>query len=182
MAQTKKKVPDPPRAAILWGWPQPPVRARAQTIRRIQIYPGPYQYTYAGLGSPSTEGSSAAPPSGGTNPLQYAQTAATVAAAYTSGQDPRMMRATYLARIENFKVMRQKMPLLRTYYDNQINLLQSKVAALDEKLALQVEGEAATKDWRSLGQTGIGVGVVAGVALTALLLVTAYKVGSSRRL
>lgn len=118
----------------------------------------------------------AAAPAPGQNPLDYVTTASAAVATYQANQDVRIMRAAYMARIQNYEAMKKQFPLLGVFYTNQINTLKAKVAAIDEKLALQVEGEAATRDWRSLGQTGVGIGILGGIALITLLTALTIRV------
>lgn len=88
--------------------------------------------------------------------------------AYQQGAtSPEVIRA----RIANYEKMLVTPGLHRvvpgdTWYRNQIEILKAK-------LAVAQESTQATRDWRSLGQTVLGVTIVAGVAATALLAVRA---------
>lgn len=117
----------------------------------------------------------------GQNPsvtLPDAEYVAKLYATYTQSADPRVALAQVEAQIANVKPMAAKAGLLQGYYKNELRKLQAKAKALRENLALTQEGESATRDWRALGQTGAGIGIVAGVALVALLVATTIKVAT----
>jgi hypothetical protein len=99
---------------------------------------------------------------------------------YAQSSDPRVALAQVEAQIANMKPKANTPGLLQGFYRSELRKLQAKAKALRENLALTTEGEAATRDWRALGQTGAGIGIVAGVALISLLLAATYKVATYR--
>jgi uncharacterized membrane protein len=78
--------------------------------------------------------------------------------------DPIQRSGVYAAQIKNYQIMKTKMPLLATFYDNEIRKLKAKKAAADKEISLKDEGNEATRQWRALGQAGVVVGILAGVA------------------
>lgn len=106
----------------------------------------------------------------------YITQAAQAYATYSSAADPRVQLATLEAKIANYKRMKATAPgVLRGFYTNEIAKMEAKAAALREKLAIQQEGEAATRQWRGLGQAGLAVGVVGGVVAVGILAVVGAK-------
>jgi hypothetical protein len=105
----------------------------------------------------------------------YTTQAAAAYATYSQNADPRIAAAVLEAKIANYKQMRAKAPFLRFFYDNEIAKQEAKLAALKTKLSIQEEGESATRQWRGLGQAGVAVGIVGGVALVAILAAVATR-------
>jgi len=62
-----------------------------------------------------------------------------------------------------------------------ISRKQAEIAALNERLTIQLEGESSTRTWRSLGQTGSVIAIVGGVGLLGLLGVALSKAVKSTR-
>lgn len=90
-------------------------------------------------------------------------------------------REVLVARIQNYSQLKDKLPYSivpgKAWYEGQINIMKARVAAIDRE-------DAVTGTWRSLGQTGVAVGIAAGVALTALIAIGAARaagVGKSTR-
>lgn len=105
----------------------------------------------------------------------YVPAAAQAAAALTERKDPRERIAVLQAKIANYKAMKAKVPILAVYYDNEIRKLQAQVGALQSQAQAASASEQATGQWRVLGQVGAGVGILAGVALVAVLTAGAVK-------
>jgi len=89
--------------------------------------------------------------------------------AYSSAADVRRALAKKEADLDALKKLRAKSPVLASVLDWQISRTDADIGALREKLMLTQEGESATRDWRSIGQTGGIVAIVAGVGVVALL-------------
>lgn len=83
--------------------------------------------------------------------------------------DPRREAALMQAQIQNLEALKAKTPALASVYDLQINRAKAKLAAAQQQLALRAESEAATRQWRGLGQAGAGIGIVLGIALVGLV-------------
>lgn len=114
-----------------------------------------------------TEGSASA---GGTLPPEVTQAAEVIAAA-TGGRanTPEELRA----RIVNLEGMARKVPLLSTFYLNKARRLRGRLAAMERE-------ERETASWRSLGQTGVGVGILVGFGVLGLLIATASRKADDR--
>jgi LPS O-antigen subunit length determinant protein (WzzB/FepE family) len=110
--------------------------------------------------------------------LPDAEYLAKLYATYTQTADPRVALAQTEAQVKNLKDLAAKPGLLQGYYKGELRKAQAKAKAMRENLALTTEGEAATRDWRAIGQTGAGIGIVAGVALIGLLVAATYKVAT----
>ena len=86
----------------------------------------------------------------------------------------------YEQKIANYEKMKRTPPYSivpgTLWYDNEIAKMRAKLAAARQNLALTREGEDATRQWRSLGQTALGVGIVAGIAIVTLLTVSTARV------
>lgn len=78
------------------------------------------------------------------------------------------------AKIQNLQAMKQKLPFMALYYDNQIRKLKARRSAL-------MRSERSSAQWRGLGQTAVGVGILFGVSLTALALSRAFLPYRPRR-
>lgn len=78
------------------------------------------------------------------------------------------------AKIANLTAMKQKIPALALYYDNQIRKLRARRTAL-------ARSEQHTGQWRSLGQTAVGVGIAFGGALTVFVISEAFRRRAPRR-
>ena len=95
------------------------------------------------------------------------------------GKDAREESALVQAQIANYKRMRVTPPYSivpgTLFYDNEIAKLKARLEVLKTKAGEETTAAQATADWRSLGQTGLAVGVVAGVAVVGLLLAVTVK-------
>lgn len=107
---------------------------------------------------------------------RYVETGLSLIAQYRlEAQDPRKQVALYKAKIQNLEQLKAKMPSLSGLYDRQINKLKAKLSAAEQQLQVRYESEAATRQWRGLGQAGIGVGIVVGVAALGLIGAATYR-------
>lgn len=111
------------------------------------------------------------PPPASAAAVQAAQALAT----YENIRDPRVLVEVYKARIQNLQKMKRSTPLLAGIYDAQINVLRARIRALEPQAAAAAASTQATAEWRGLGQTGVKLGMVAGVALTVLLVAGAAR-------
>lgn len=94
----------------------------------------------------------------------------------SADEDVRVLKA----QIANHEKLRDTLPEpFKTIYGNKVRVLKAKLAAA--KLARKEEQKTTTSrwEWASLGKTGIVVGILAGSALTALLVSAAIR--ESRR-
>jgi hypothetical protein len=119
------------------------------------------------------------PPAAGTSSDQYVQQAAQFYATYSQQADPRVQEQMLLARISNLRQMKARYPFAAVFIDGELTKAKAKLKAVREKRALQLEGESATRDWRTLGQLGTGVGIVFGIAATATVVILAAKIARS---
>ena len=149
------------------------VQRPAHPPHRFAIYPAPYSLAWGGDAEESA-----------TTATTYLPVITQAAGALFDTGDPRLMAATLTARIRNYERMRRIPPYNvvpgTVWYDNEIRRMRAKLAAVQQNLALAQEGESATRQWRGLGQVGLGVGIVAGIALTALLAAGAARVARGR--
>jgi hypothetical protein len=83
-------------------------------------------------------------------------------------KDPRTQVALMQAKIQNYEMLKQRNPALSGIYDIQIRKLQARLQAAQQQLQIRAESEAATRQWRGLGQAGIGIGILAGVGVLAV--------------
>lgn len=88
-----------------------------------------------------------------------------------SPQDARTKALALQAQIANLQAEKANNPWMNAFgiLDNRIRTLQAELAAAQQNAALQTQGDAATADWRKIGQTlglvGIALGVTATIAL-----------------
>lgn len=107
---------------------------------------------------------------------QYVETGLSLFAQYKlETKDPRRALAEANAKIANYKDLKKRAPALSAFYDRQIRKLEAEAAAASQQLAIRAEGEEATRQWRSLGQAGTGVGIALGVALLGLVVAGTVK-------
>lgn len=99
----------------------------------------------------------------------------TIAAASIGG-DVRVQIATLQAKIENLRNMRNTVPALAFYYDNEINKKEAQLAALQGSLNRQVETEGAASQVKTLATVGVGLAVLAAAGLAAVLVAGAIRV------
>lgn len=111
---------------------------------------------------------------------QYMETGLSLFAQYKlDTKDPRKALAEANAKIANYKDLKKRTPALSAFYDRQIRKLEAEAAAASQQLGVRAESEAATRQWRSLGQAGTGVGIMLGVALLGLVVAGTIKVARS---
>jgi hypothetical protein len=175
------KKPRGPGASVIIGASRP-LRVPFPVFGPAAVFiPSPYSYVWGRFGDgemtvppdPSIPASAGA--GGGGGAAVYATQAAAAVAAYQSAQDPRVQAQVLQARIQNYQAMKVKYPFMATFYNNQIGIMQAKLQAIQQNLAIKVEGEQATREWRGLGQTGVAVGILAGVGVAVLITVLAAR-------
>lgn len=95
------------------------------------------------------------------------------------GKDAREESALIQAQIANYKRMMVTPPYSvipgRLFYENEIAKMQARLAVLKVKAGEESAAAQATSDWRNLGQTGLAIGAVVGIAVVGLLLVQTFK-------
>jgi hypothetical protein len=136
-------------------------------------YRGPVQFPWEN--ALIAQGYGATPAPSTTDPTTYFQQAGAAAGAFASAQDLRKQIAKLQAQITNYQDMARRVPFAAFYYNNQITVKQAEIDALNQNLALQVQGEQATTDYRSLAQTGGAVAIVGGVIAVVILGLVAVK-------
>lgn len=107
--------------------------------------------------------------------VQMAQQALSIGQSIAAPRDANMTAEVLQAKIENYRAMARKVPALAWWYDNEINKMQGKLRAAGVAQQEQREGAAATRTWRSLGQTGLALGLVTGVVIIVLGVKLARK-------
>lgn len=109
----------------------------------------------------------------------YLQQAGAFAGGYANASDARIALSTIQAKIDSDKAILAQMPKwlvpARLVLQRDIAILSAKKTALQDKFGIQVEGENATRNWRTIGMTGGVVGVGIGLALIALLVTMTVK-------
>lgn len=121
--------------------------------------------TNTGLGDASSTGLTITPEQAG----QFYQA--------MSPQDARTKALALQAQIANLQAQKAQYPWMNAFgiLDNRIRTLQAELVAAQQNAALQTEGDAATADWRKIGQTlglvAIALGVTATIALGLRLVV-----------
>lgn len=121
--------------------------------------------TNTGLGDPAAAGLTITPEQAG----QFYQA--------LSPADARTKALALQAQIANLQAEKANNPWMNAFgiLDNRIRTLQAELAAAQQNAVLQTQGDAATADWRKIGQTlglvGIALGVTATVALGLRLVV-----------
>lgn len=79
-----------------------------------------------------------------------------------------------VTKAENLRAKLKSAVLLRASPSTLIKL-QGELAAAERQAALQVQGEQASRQWRSLGQGSVVVGVILGVSVIALISAFTFK-------
>lgn len=160
------------RTTLVKGMTRPP--------QPVVIVPSPYIVAWGASENVATAATNRAPEPFETQFQAYLPTAVQTVAALTDGLDPRTQVNVLEAKIRNYEQMKRTPPYNVVpgvlWYDNEIAKMKAKLVAARQKLALTREGEQATREWRGLGQTALGVGVVAGVALIMLTLAGTARV------
>ena len=83
-------------------------------------------------------------------------------------KDPRKQVALLQAKLQNYEYLKSRNPSVAALYDMQIRKLQAKLEAAEQQLQIRTEGEAATRQWRGLGQAATGIGIIVGIGLISL--------------
>ena len=118
---------------------------------------------------------------GATEPTS-AEQAGEFVGSYTAAADARVKSAALEAQIANLEATMAKLPsFLQWPLQSSINVKRAKLAAYQEKLGIQVQGEDSWAVSRVITQTGGVVAIIAGVALTGLLVTLAVKHGRAAK-
>lgn len=112
---------------------------------------------------------------GGFSAADLLPEAAKAYAQYEAAAEPKTQVELLKAKISNMKAMRERMPIAAIFYNNEIAKLQARLRAAQSKLGVAKEGEQAKRDWRSLGFTAAGVGILIGVSLLGLVIAKTIK-------
>jgi hypothetical protein len=101
---------------------------------------------------------------------------------YVKATDTERALAQVQAQIQNTKRKLQDTALLmipgvKISLLDQLNKLQADEAVLKRQLAEQQAAGSSVPTWNLLGQASVGTVILAGVALTTLLAVAAFKLG-----
>ena len=83
-------------------------------------------------------------------------------------KDPRKQVALLQAKLQNYEYLKSRNPKFAGLYELQINKLRAKLEAAEQQLQIRSEGEAATRQWRGLGQAATGIGIIVGIGLISL--------------
>lgn len=111
----------------------------------------------------------------------YLPGVAQAAAAYEAASDPRAQVELLKARIRNMQGMKEKMPIAAIFYDNEIAKLRAKLRAAQANVNTAVEKDQATRDWRKLGYTFSGIGILIGAAVLGLVLISGARLARGGR-
>jgi hypothetical protein len=117
----------------------------------------------------------AEPAGGSSSDVSIYQQAGTVAGSYASAADVRRALAKKQADLAALVSLKAKQPWMAAVLDWQISRIDADIQALNQKLALQVEGEDSSRTWRSLGQTGGAVAIVGGIVGVGILVTILSK-------
>lgn len=163
------------------------VQRPAHPPRRAVFDPSPYTLAWgdAPLNTPSSANAAAPSPGDVLSQFQtYLPTLTQAAGQIIESTDPRVQVKLYEQKIANYEKMKRTPPYSivpgTLWYDNEIAKMRAKLAAARQNLALTREGEDATRQWRSLGQTALGVGIVAGIAIVTLITVSTARIAQGR--
>lgn len=147
-----------------------------QTPVGSPVWTRSYLANYNGFGADAvTPGAAAAPPIFDQIKGMLAP-AAQAYATYEQSSDPRQQVELYKAKIGNMRTMKAKFPALAFFYANEITKLQAKLRAAQAQVGVAAEKDQATRDWRKLGYTASGVGIVIGLGFLGLLLVGGARI------
>jgi len=105
----------------------------------------------------------AADPAAAAVPEDYTQYLS-LAKEFILPNDPVERKAVLEARIANYRKMKRKVPLLATFYDNEIAKMQARLSATTGQIEKSKRGDVSTQTYRYIGWTVGG--------LTAVLLGT----------
>lgn len=122
--------------------------------------------------TPSPTGTSTTP--GASSSAAYYEQIGQLIGGYTSSQDVRVKLE--IARADLAALQKQiatTPPALASLLmlNSRLARKDAEVRALSERLAVQLRAEQETSQWHSLGQTGVGVGIVGGVLAVGILAV-----------
>lgn len=155
------------------------LRRVAQPPQPMMIVPSPYSIAWGAPENFATSAENRGPEPFANQFQAFLPTAVQAVSALTEG-DARTQVNLLEAKIRNYENMKRTPPYNVIpgvlWYDNEIAKMRARLTAARQKLALTREGESATRDWRTLGQTALGVGIVAGVALVMLTLAGTARV------
>lgn len=132
---------------------------------------------------PSPYGAAATSTSSSANPdyVEYAkQLAPLVAPFVNASKDVRETAEVVAAKISNYEKMKNVSPYNvipgTLWYENEITKLKARLTSLKTQASEAQASATATATWRNLGQTAVGVGILTGIALLGLVVVTTLKV------
>lgn len=109
----------------------------------------------------------------------YLPGVAQAAAAYEAAGDPRQQVELYKAKIQNLQAMKARIPLAAVFYDGEIAKLRAKLRAAQAQVSVATEKDQATRDWRKLGYTISGVGILLGAAVIGVVLIGGARLARS---
>lgn len=85
------------------------------------------------------------------------------------------------AQIRNHEKLRDTLPEpFKTIYANKVRVLKARLRAAETARSEDKKTQTSRWEWASLGKTSVVIGILAGSALTALLITSAVKSGRSR--
>jgi hypothetical protein len=121
----------------------------------------------------------AADPAAAAVPEDYTQYLS-LAKEFILPNDPVERKAVLEARIANYRKMKRKVPLLATFYDNEIRKLQAKLDATAGQIAKKKAGEQSTQTFRYLGWAAGGLFVILLGSMIYKNVVTAKSTSGSK--
>lgn len=105
---------------------------------------------------------------------QFAPIAKSVLTSSSAEEDVQVLKA----QIKNHRKLRDSLPEpFKTIYANKVRVLEAKLRAAEKAKVEENKTQTSRWEWASLGKSAIVVGILAGSALTALLITTAIKTG-----
>jgi hypothetical protein len=114
---------------------------------------------------PSTFGAAETPAPAAAIPEEYAQYLS-LAKGLILPSDPVERKAVLEARIANYRRMKKQVPLLATFYDNEIAKMKARLGATTSQIAKAQRSDTSTQTYRYIGWT---VGGLTAVLLGALI-------------
>lgn len=99
------------------------------------------------------------PPSSSSDMTEYVQYVA-LAKELVLPSDPEERAKVLRAKIKNYQGMKRKIPLMATFYDNEIRKLRAKLDATKSQIAKKKKGEQSTQVFRYLGWAAGGLTVL----------------------
>jgi len=77
---------------------------------------------------------------------------------------------------QRYEVLMARAKQLRAMgLEGRAQILEARARGAARKIGLRTEAEESTREWRSLGKTGVSIGIGVGGALMVLLLVMAFR-------